>query len=460
MRLRAAARAVVLLLLAFPITARAADEPTGPCRPPRCTTGVIHAGTDAVPFNVLLPRSYSTSNRRYPVVYLLHGAQTNQDQWLQMGVQNFLDNVPEFQQAIVVMPYGGALDYFRDWVNKAHLYETADVTNLIPYIDTHFRTIADRAHRAVAGDSMGGYGAVMFAADHPDYYSAVGSFSGASLDHTDPDVEIGYGDAFDVYFAYCYAVGGSDPARQCGGDVRTNQDVGGFGPWGNPHTDEVWWYDSDPVTLATNFHGVDVSVFSGNGVPCDPSESGVSAAMEVREHKGALAFDNALAQAGVSHTTYLRPCGVHAASYFMADLRQWWPQMISTLGRPAPTRFSFRTAKREFSLYGWQVTADRDRAPEFLQVLDATSNGVSLTGSGLTTVSTAAGFQPYSRVRLAGATTSSVSADGDGRITFTVDLGPPHTHQQFSPQQQAEEAVVDQAGPDAYFVSRTVSFTP
>src|SRR5438128_1855963 len=58
-------------------------------------------------------------------------------------------------------------------------WETYHMRELIPWIDSHYPTVADRSGRAIAGLSMGGFGAMTYAAKHPDLFAAAGSFSGA-----------------------------------------------------------------------------------------------------------------------------------------------------------------------------------------------------------------------------------------------------------------------------------------
>ncbi len=83
--------------------------------------------------------------------------------------------------SIVVSPNGDS-GYWSDWYNGGALgppmYETYVIDQLIPLIDANFRTIADRSQRAVMGVSMGGYGAMMLAARHPDLFAAAANISG------------------------------------------------------------------------------------------------------------------------------------------------------------------------------------------------------------------------------------------------------------------------------------------
>jgi hypothetical protein len=88
-------------------------------------------------------------------------------------------------------------------------------------------------------------------------------------------------------------------------------------------------------------------------------------------------------------------------------------------------------------------------------VRDAGPAGVTLTGSGLTTVTTAALFAPGAVVGLQGAAQDSATADSQGRIAFAVDLGAPHKHQQYTLQ-----ARLAGQGRPGYFKTRSVRFEP
>ncbi|MFA5891576.1 MAG: alpha/beta hydrolase-fold protein [Actinomycetota bacterium] len=117
-----------------------------------------------VPVNVVLPDGYDSGPLRYPVIYLLHGYSENENTWLDMG------NLAAFaadKQAIFVTPGGDPDGWYSDWRNGANKWESFHIGTLIPYIDTHYRTIGARAGRAIAGLSMGGFGSMSYAARHP-----------------------------------------------------------------------------------------------------------------------------------------------------------------------------------------------------------------------------------------------------------------------------------------------------
>ncbi|MFA5891575.1 MAG: hypothetical protein WDA27_11600 [Actinomycetota bacterium] len=122
-------------------------------------------------------------------------------------------------------------------------------------------------------------------------------------------------------------------------------------------------------------------------------------------------------------------------------------------GAAAPATFNYRAVEPSFKVWGWSFGADSARAPEFLEVRDASCARATLTGSGTETVTTAACFTPGEVVALSGAITASATADATGRLAFAVDLGPAHTLQQYTAPTRALEAT------PRYFTTQTVTFT-
>ena len=111
-----------------------------------------------------------------PVVYLLHGAYANEYKWLE--VKPTLPAIADEMQMIFVTPYVLNSWYFDSPVNKEFMYETFITKELIPWIDAHYPTLADRNHRAVTGLSMGGHGALFLSSRHIDLFGAAASMSG------------------------------------------------------------------------------------------------------------------------------------------------------------------------------------------------------------------------------------------------------------------------------------------
>src|SRR3954447_7987991 len=118
---------------------------------------------------------------RFPVLYLLHGgAGGNSAQWTTGGGDE--ERITSASELITVMPDGGKVGWFTNWVDQsggAQAWADLYLAQVIPWVDANLRTIASKSGRAIAGLSMGGFGAVRFAQDRPDLFAYVASFSGA-----------------------------------------------------------------------------------------------------------------------------------------------------------------------------------------------------------------------------------------------------------------------------------------
>jgi S-formylglutathione hydrolase FrmB len=137
-----------------------------------------------VQVRILLPAGYNpAANTRYPVLYLLHGGAADWAQWSGNGVTQAVD-AAQFE-GIVVMPEGGSTGYYTNWHGLTDggyrpNWENFHIDQLVPWIDANYKTQANRDNRSIAGPSMGGFGALKYAGQHPDMFGAVGSFSGAT----------------------------------------------------------------------------------------------------------------------------------------------------------------------------------------------------------------------------------------------------------------------------------------
>lgn len=129
-----------------------------------------------LPYCALHPTDYESSGARYPVLYLLHGLFGRHDDWLE---RTRLAEQAAGQRLIVVMPEGGDGWYSDSATVHEDKYEGYLVNELLPEIDARYRTISDRSGRAIAGLSMGGYGAFKLAFKRPDLFALAVSFSGA-----------------------------------------------------------------------------------------------------------------------------------------------------------------------------------------------------------------------------------------------------------------------------------------
>jgi S-formylglutathione hydrolase FrmB len=154
---------------------------------PASASGVVDYGLTAdsptlgrpIPYAVYRPIS-AEANRRFPVVYLLHGKGGAEGEWFSWGrLGEMLDTAiaeGRLPPMIVVAPGFGNSWYVDSDVGK---FETALATDLVAAIDASLPTAACREGRAIGGLSMGGYGAMLQVIDHPDEYVAGISLSGA-----------------------------------------------------------------------------------------------------------------------------------------------------------------------------------------------------------------------------------------------------------------------------------------
>ena len=139
------------------------------------STALAGAGS----FHVYLPPGYADTTQRYPVLYLLHGNEQPASAFLELGLQGQLDTLiarHEIPPLIAVMIQGGrGTNNWRDQGTRRYESYVVEVQELI---DRMLPTVASRGARAIAGDSMGGYGAMNLALGHPLRFSVVESWLG------------------------------------------------------------------------------------------------------------------------------------------------------------------------------------------------------------------------------------------------------------------------------------------
>lgn len=138
---------------------------------------------------VYLPESYETSGtKRYPVIYYLHGGTGNQREasWL---IETLDHAISEglMEPVIVVSPQALPIGWYvnantSDPKVLSGPIEDVIVNDLIPYIDSHYNTVADKSGRGIEGFSMGGRGALNLAFSHPELFGAVSSVAGAVVE--------------------------------------------------------------------------------------------------------------------------------------------------------------------------------------------------------------------------------------------------------------------------------------
>lgn len=372
---------------------------------------------------VLVPRDWRDSGERYPVIYLLHGAGDDASAWTekQDGYPVTLEEFTEGNDVIVVMPDGGGAGsppgWYSDWYNEGEFgppeWETYHVAQLVRLIDQSFPTRAERRGRIVAGLSMGGFGAMSYAARHPHLFAGAFSFSGALDTNTVPIGE-------------------------------SNDDI-----WGPKATEEVRTRGRNPTDLVANLRHTRVWFRTGMGIPGGPAPldnhpAGVG--IEVAVWATNESFERAARAAGVPYTYRRYEQGAHNWWHWHRGFALAWPEMeevfATDTGRPA--RFDYRSTEPRFRAWGWRVRAIRD-VVEFLRMENVRDRALRLVGSGAVRLVTPARFEPgrlYQIEVIRGDRTDSrsVAAGEAGRLRFRVRLGPSHQFQQYTAQWRAAAA--------------------
>jgi S-formylglutathione hydrolase FrmB len=143
----------------------------------------------AVHYCVQLPPDYDASaakQRRYPVLYFLHGLGQNEQTLFRTGGWSLIEDLRRQHKIIdflVVAPEGGR-NFYINSADDSFRYSDFFLQEFIPQIQSRFRIRPGRQSRAITGVSMGGYGALRFAFAHPDLFSAVSAQSAALITQT------------------------------------------------------------------------------------------------------------------------------------------------------------------------------------------------------------------------------------------------------------------------------------
>ncbi|UJR16895.1 hypothetical protein I4U23_003793 [Adineta vaga] len=194
---------------------------------------------------ILLPLDYTTSGstRHYPVLYLLHGGVGQAEDWTERGgiAQQILGNL----SLITIMPNGDPFGWYTNWINPGKAapqnWRTFHNEQLIPWIDANLRTVARKGGRAIAGLSMGGFGAIRYAEVYPNLFIYTASFSGA--------IDL-------LNFGVQAVIFGSEAV-----DKKAVN-----GPFGIPFviTNSSGWVVENPITHAASLRDVNIALYTGN----------------------------------------------------------------------------------------------------------------------------------------------------------------------------------------------------
>src|SRR5262245_42819705 len=212
--------------------------------------GTLEPGRTVPKVHVLLPDGYRANSKRgYPVLWLLHGANGGTDTWIP-GITTLAAGLG----AIVVMPDGGQFGMYMNWWNDGvrgvPAWTTYHLRVLRQEIDRRYPIRRGRRWHAIAGISMGGQGALRYAAMLPGYFGAVVGFSAAFPDMQAPVAQVG----LDLL-----------PVRDRG-DRSVYEII--FGS-----ADSAFAEGNSAYALAPNYDHLRVYLTSGDGVNCpqDPA---------------------------------------------------------------------------------------------------------------------------------------------------------------------------------------------
>jgi len=133
-------------------------------------------------YSVFLPPSYGSSDAKYPVVYFLHGLFNDHTSWTidrHGNIPELVDDLmakKTLREMVLVFPDGGR-SFYTNYRDGTMRYEDFIVEELPRHVEAGYRVSSGRTHRAIAGTSMGGYGALKIAMRHPTRYAAAAAHS-------------------------------------------------------------------------------------------------------------------------------------------------------------------------------------------------------------------------------------------------------------------------------------------
>ena len=268
---------LALFCFAFVPTARAAGRAECRAVPSRILG-------HPVPYCILLPPSYDAEKtRRFPVLYFLHGLGGNAEMLIETGAMDEIDrwwSSGQLGQFLIVTPDAGDSFYINSF-NGHDRYADFFLRELMPFIESHYRTLSGRGNRGIGGISMGGYGALHLAFSHPQLFGSVMASSAALIPNL-PHVTAAGAQAL--------------PMLQMLGRV-----------FGSP-LNLAFWDRNDPLHLARTAN------LSGLKIEFDCGEQD-----DYGFEKGAVALNQILTARHIPHVFHLYP-GRHNWQYFAARL--------------------------------------------------------------------------------------------------------------------------------------------
>jgi S-formylglutathione hydrolase FrmB len=236
-----------------------------------------------VPYCVVLPPSFDANKTsQFPILYFLHGLGDNEQFFVHSGAWNLTEDMWEkgsLKEYLIATPDGG-VGFYINSKDGRNLYEDFLLQEFFPFMEKRYRVAPGRGHRAIAGISMGGYGALHLAFHHPQLFVSVSAHSAALIEKLP---------------AFLGPAPNSPRSRVLGA------------VFGSP-PDPAFWDRNSPLTLArtANFSGLKIYFDCG-----DQDDYGFET--------GAAALDKILSARHIPHEFHIYP-GRHDPSYFAEHL--------------------------------------------------------------------------------------------------------------------------------------------
>jgi S-formylglutathione hydrolase FrmB len=239
--------------------------------------------------NILLPDGYHFSGKRYPVLYLLHGGNAD---FRTFHLQDNIINLTAGRELIVVMPDASTGWYSNPVSTNSgpRNWETFHIGQLLPWVEANFRTHAEYNGRAVAGFSMGGFGALKYAAKYYGHFCSVSSHSGPASLRRDGGLVVHWANA-----------------------TSAAMDLAGGTVYGAPFWDEARVSADNPIQRIPSYHNK--RIFLAAGTSPDPV-NWFDYVNETQVLAGQREFRGALGRAGIPHEWHEVPGG----HYFRHEL--------------------------------------------------------------------------------------------------------------------------------------------
>ncbi|WP_077798638.1 alpha/beta hydrolase family protein [Streptomyces sp. JHA26] len=268
-------------------------------------------GGRTVDVRLLTPDGWNPHDRRHrqhwPTLWLLHGCCGDYTSWTSM---TDLARTDSLRDVLVVMPEAGWNGWYSDWWNHGEggdpAWETFHTGELRRLLERDWGAGPDRA---VAGLSMGGQGALLYAARHPGMFRATAAFSGSAhplLDDESVDRIMGF-----------FAGQNTDPLRV----------------WGDPVAQRRIWEAHDPYHLAKRLRSIPVYLSCGDGTTGPLDAPGATSALEADFNRQNHALAGELRRVGARHlTTHFYGPGTHGWAYWERELHASLPMLLGALG--------------------------------------------------------------------------------------------------------------------------------